>query len=234
MTRGIYRRPAGVPPEDLELFRLYFDTMCVAGPEQRAQVAEKLISIRRAVFESLMEAIAPEAERTASTLATEGIVDLGVLVEPARVAEMRAHFANRPAYEGHVVTSSDVMPRDFETLRSTRHYASYAREDILSCPHLIEIANDPRLLQIAQSYLGCPPTIYHINAWWSFAQSGTPAKVSQALHRDIDDFRFVTLATAITPATRQRSAWASWRWCGPARRDPRSSPIPMGCIWASR
>jgi hypothetical protein len=125
------------------------------------------------------------------------MVDLGTLLDAPRVAEMVGYLRPRPLYAGHTAMSSDGAARDFDTLRETVHYGAYGPEDIARCPHLVEIANDPRLLQIAEAYLGCPPTIYHLNAWWSFAR-GTPASSAQTLHRDTEDLRFVTLFIYLT------------------------------------
>ncbi len=127
------------------------------------------------------------------------MIDLGVLVDAAKTADMLGHFRASPLYAAHTIEHSDGVPRTFEAVRDSAHYGCYDRAHVMRCPHLIEIANDPRLLQIAEAYLRCPPTIYSLNAWWSFAQSATPARYSQSLHRDIEELRFVTLFIYLTP-----------------------------------
>ncbi len=62
------------------------------------------------------------------------------------------------------------------------------------------------MLQVAEAYLGCPPTIYSLHAWWSFAQGGTATRYSQALHRDQDDLRFLTLFVYLTPVDERTGA----------------------------
>ena len=179
--------------------RAVYERLCFAAPEARAALASMIGDLRRAAFAGIAESPSDEAARIAATLAVEGMVDLGTLVDAARAAQMLAHFRSAPVYPGHVIEHADGPPQDFDALRRSNHYGCYAREHVLGCPHLIEIANDPRLLQIAEAYLGCPPSIYSVNAWWSFAQSQVPAQYSQTLHRDIEELRFLTLFIYLTP-----------------------------------
>jgi hypothetical protein len=159
--------------------------------------------LRRDTFAALAEPPGEDAARLATQLGAEGVVDLGRLVSPERCAEMQAYFRSRPVYGGHVQRHSDGVLRSLDETRRLSHYGAHTRADVVRCPHVVEIANDPRILQIAEAYLGCPPTIYNLHAWWSFAQGGTTAQYSQALHRDMDELRFVTLFIYLTPVTEQ-------------------------------
>jgi hypothetical protein len=190
---------AGLPPEDIAIMRAVYEQMCCAAPEARALFAQMIGDLRRKAFAAITEAPSEEAARIAAALSTEGVVDLGILVDAARAAEMLAHFRPAPLYAAHVLEHADGVARNFDEVRRSAHYGCYAREHVLGCPYLIEIANDPRLLQVAEAYLGCPPTIYNLNAWWSFPQSQTPARYSQSLHRDIEELRFLTLFIYLTP-----------------------------------
>ncbi|MBI3517544.1 MAG: phytanoyl-CoA dioxygenase family protein [Proteobacteria bacterium] len=188
-----------MPDEDLDILRAFFHEVNVTSPETRALFAAMLSQVRRKARAAIAEPPSEAAARIAGQILAEGIADLGTRIDASTVAAMRAYFEAAPIYAGHTTEDSDLVARDFEVLRRTSHYGCYDRRTILGCPHLVEIANDPQLLQIAEAYLGCPPTIYHINAWWSFAQAGTAASVSQSLHRDMDDLRFLTLFIFLTP-----------------------------------
>ncbi len=178
--------------------RAFYEALCFAAPETRAAFAGMIADLRRQAFASIAETPSAEAAQIATTLSAEGIADLGTLVDGQAIARMLAHFRPAPLFAAHTDAMSDGVPRDFDEVRRTSHYGSYSRDHILRCPDLIEIANAPLLLQAAEAYLGCPPTIYSLNAWWSFAQSETAAKYSQSLHRDIEDLRFVTLFIYLT------------------------------------
>jgi hypothetical protein len=203
MTTSPPQPRPGVPLEDVAIMREVHEQMCRAAPEARALFAKMIGELRRKAFAALTEAPSAEAAALARTLGADGMVDLGDLVDAARVAEMLAHFRPAPLYAGHTVEHSDGVARTFEAVRDSAHYGCYGREHVLRCPHLVEIANDARLLQIAEAYLGCPPTIYNINAWWSFPRSRTAARYSQSLHRDTEELRFLTLFIYLTPVDDQ-------------------------------
>ncbi len=64
-------------------------------------------------------------------------------------------------------------------------------------PEVMQIANDPGVLQIVSEYLGCKPLINDLEAWWSLP--GRPApKEAQNFHRDNDAIRFVKLFIYLT------------------------------------
>jgi hypothetical protein len=190
-----------MPPEDIGFLRQFFDELGGSGPEGRALYATLISRMRASVFSGLVDAISPEAEVAAATIASEGIADLGVVLDPAKAAAMLEHFRAAPVYAAHVAAESDGVAHDLDALGRTAAFGSYQRDTLYSCPHLIELANEPRLLQIAERYLGCPPTIYSFNAWWSFPQSGSELRGTQHLHRDLDDLRFLTLFVYLTPVT---------------------------------
>jgi hypothetical protein len=54
------------------------------------------------------------------------------------------------------------------------------------------------LLSAAAAYLGCIPSLYSVNCWWTFGGHPTAAPVAQRLHRDPDDLRFCTLFVYLT------------------------------------
>jgi len=190
---------SGLPAEDIAILRGFYEAMCFSEPEARTVFAAMIGDLRRQSFAAIREAPSEKAAGVAATLESEGVVDFGVLVDAPKAAAMLAHFRPAPLYAAHSIEHSDGVPRAFEDVRRDFHYGCYARGHVLGCPHLIEIANDPHLLQIAETYLGCPPTIYNVNAWWSFAQSQTAARYSQSLHRDIEELRFLTLFIYLTP-----------------------------------
>jgi hypothetical protein len=187
-----------MPAEDVRLVRALFDELGVSGPDARALYGAIVSRMRQRLFAAVAEAPSAEAAARAATISAEGIVDLGTLIDPPAVTEMVDHLRAAPLYAAHVAEASDGVARSFEATRRISALGSYARDHLFHCPHLIELANDPHLLAIAEAYLGCPPTIYSFNAWWSFPQPGAEPG-TQRLHRDVDDLRFVTLFVYLTP-----------------------------------
>lgn len=64
-------------------------------------------------------------------------------------------------------------------------------------PEVMQIANDPGVLQVVSEYLGCKPLINDLEAWWSLPNRPAP-KEAQNFHRDNDAIRFVKLFIYLT------------------------------------
>lgn len=77
------------------------------------------------------------------------------------------------------------------------HAASYAEEDIVGCPHVLEIANDPRIVSMVEEVLGCRPTVSNLHLWWSLPDRGR-RRDAQLFHRDVDDWAFLKLFIYLT------------------------------------
>ena len=76
--------------------------------------------------------------------------------------------------------------------------ASFPTSTVLSCPHVMAVANDPRILALAGTYLGCKPTISQIEMGWSYPADAGQARYTQVFHRDYDDWRFLKLFVYLT------------------------------------
>jgi len=74
--------------------------------------------------------------------------------------------------------------------------ADYKLADVVNCPQVMELANHPRLLALAGSYLGCAPTISTIGIRWSRPSEQTATV--QSFHRDPDDWKIVKFFTYLT------------------------------------
>ncbi|HEX9462398.1 MAG TPA: hypothetical protein VGB82_07345 [Alphaproteobacteria bacterium] len=134
-------------------------------------------------------------------LRNQGIADLGTALDSRQVAEVQAYFASRPCFAAHVAAKSDGQERTVEECAALGPQASYRLADIIRAPHLIELANRDDILALAESYLGCVPSIYSMNAFWTFP--GAPGLIPglQTFHRDFDDFRFCTMFIFLTGAS---------------------------------
>lgn len=112
--------------------------------------------------------------------------------------------------------SNDLLTRVRDTLMLRKCYNPYHPEhgtfdladaptdtnvvnvvDPETIPEVMQIANDPAVLQVVSEYLGCRPLINDIEAWWSLADRPTP-KDAQNFHRDNDAIRFVKLFIYLT------------------------------------
>jgi hypothetical protein len=133
----------------------------------------------------------------ARQLTDEAYLPLGIVLPRDQIADVVRFFESKPCLNGHVPPYSDGVPRRIGAGAEAFHYGCYTLPDVVAAPHLLELANRPDILDIAEGYLGCAPTLYSIHAWWSFSGHGK-APTSQEFHRDIDDYRFCTLFLYLT------------------------------------
>ena len=122
-----------------------------------------------------------------------GYTPLPPLLTEAQVDEMHAFLRDK-----RVVDRRDpARTHPTDTLPAGIRLADYTMTDILACPHVLRLANDPHLLELATNYIGCKPTISAVLLRWSFPSDAPGADV-QAFHRDSDDWRFLKVLFYLT------------------------------------
>ena len=126
-----------------------------------------------------------------ATLRRDGLARLGPLATPEATARMARYFARRPMVgpAGEALQLDDV-PDGLAC-------AEYPLQTVLECPGLLALVNSPRVLRLAEAYLGCKPTLSSLGVRWSFPGGEDQARY-QAFHRDVDDWRFLKLFVYLT------------------------------------
>lgn len=114
------------------------------------------------------------------------------------LAGIRRYFELQPVYKGSHVFSFDGRPQAMADVRAGFPMAGYTTDQVLRAPGLIDAMNDPRLVDLIECYLGCVPTLYSVNAWWSHPADKPEMTNVQYFHRDTDDWRFLTLFIYLT------------------------------------
>jgi hypothetical protein len=139
-------------------------------------------------------AISPAAQSVIET----GCADIGQGLSADQVREVHAHLETKRVLLCHVPDISSESVASLADVPDNENYATYEFLDLWSSPHLLEFAAQDRLLDVAQAYLGCAPTLYSVNAFWSFPNR-QPHPYSQLFHRDWEDFRSLAVFTLLTP-----------------------------------
>jgi hypothetical protein len=162
-----------------------------SNPMLMQQAADDLVVGLRGVFPE----VAPPYDSTPSDegrlFGKLGYLRLGMRLAPEVLFDIRTHLANRPVVyqdENHSPLGYGLAPDAPETAFVGYHQT----RDVISCPHLIDLANDPRILNVVRAYMGFEPIIDTYLVWHSYAGrkfAGSP----QTLHRDKDCFRFCKL-----------------------------------------
>ncbi|MEO7887948.1 MAG: phytanoyl-CoA dioxygenase family protein [Polaromonas sp.] len=76
----------------------------------------------------------------------------------------------------------------------------YGHADVLACRGLMDLANDPDILQAVAQRLGATPILATVDAWWTLGEHNRAANKAfdDIYHRDADDLRFVKLFVYLT------------------------------------
>jgi hypothetical protein len=123
-----------------------------------------------------------------------GFTELDNLLSTSSIEQILNHIKPLKCYDPfHRKLGEFYM----ENLPSVTHVANFRREDLLPCKAIMDIANDPGILNIIQEYLGAKPTISNVNMWWSIG-GHEQARDAQLFHRDVDDFKFCKLFIYLT------------------------------------
>ena len=131
-------------------------------------------------------------------LRQKGCLDLGPLLSADQAGDIVRHLAARPLLLGRAPQRPDGEVAALEAVPRDRNYACYRPLDLWQSPHLLELATQDRLIDLAQAYLGCAPTLCSLNAFWALPDR--PAEPQrEAFHRDFEDFRSLAIFVLLTP-----------------------------------
>jgi hypothetical protein len=153
------------------------------------------------------DAALPDKVRKASSSSTApevtsvletGCANLGRTLSDEQIEAIHAHLKPKRLLLGHVPQIGAETVASLDQVSSDKSYACYEYLDLWSSPHILEFATQDRMLDLAQAYLGCTPTMYSINAFWSFPNR-QPHPYSQVFHRDWEDYRSLVIFTLLTP-----------------------------------
>ena len=131
----------------------------------------------------------PSWNHRLKSLKDDGLVHLGPMITAAQIEDIQGYFLEKPVYDQHHPFSSDRVKRAIDETHGS--YGSFDMEQTLNAPHLLELALDDRLLEFAEVYLDCLPTVYSIHVFLSFPGHGPHGP--QTFHRDMESFSSCTL-----------------------------------------
>jgi len=124
-----------------------------------------------------------------------GLAVLPMSLQCRECDDVRAYLGDKLGWPGHHMRS--VLHG--QKFRPGDRYQCYDPETVLRAPHLLGFALEPAIVDMIEMALGCVPTLYSVNLWWSYPAEGEPwPPHSQTFHRDDDDFRFFTLFVYLT------------------------------------
>ena len=123
-------------------------------------------------------------------LKNDGCVFLGNLIDADKAKKQLSAF---PVYKGHIKNEmySDGFPiHNYWQDDSLNGIYCWSMQDLIQCDSIVNVATNPLIIDFVSKYLGCLPTCYGINCMLSV---GTSGHGTTSRHRDLDDFKFVSL-----------------------------------------
>ncbi len=161
--------------------------------------ARQLISNCIKQFLPKMEVQSPDVSQWTKKMEEDGVIFLPKLVNSAEIKEIKEYLKDKKMFLNYDRDKTLYAP---DEIPETAHVSSYLKEDIIHCPHLINIANNPLVLDIVAKVMKCKPTISSINVWRSYPGFDI-AKDSENFHRDVDNFHFLKLFIYLTDVDEQ-------------------------------
>ncbi|MCK0108288.1 hypothetical protein MWU58_03215 [Flavobacteriaceae bacterium S0825] len=121
-----------------------------------------------------------------NTLSTKGYINFGKVLSESEINNITEQLVPLKCFDPFRPELKDFT---FSNIPNEVHVANYKRADLVQIPEITKIANDPKILTLAQEFLGATPTISNVNCWWS-TSTNDEAEQAQFFHRDVDDYRF--------------------------------------------
>lgn len=199
---------------DLSILQGFYRDICglVPAVELQPWLGERMRqSVREAMAAAGIPPAPPANPAVMEALRRDGCFVLGPALARPAVEQIQVQSQTLPVFNGEMYDRSDKVARSWAESRQRYRLAGYRITDILRLPWLLEFANDPAILAVVESYLGCCPTIALTSLWWSFpeaeAADALPTDlVGQKFHRDVDDFKGLTLFVYLTDVDAQTGA----------------------------
>jgi hypothetical protein len=123
------------------------------------------------------------------SLKENGYVVIENFFSKEQVDEIVKLTENLPGYNFHIPNRAFNQETKIFSDDSDWAITAYKMDHMLKNELILKTITDAKLVSLAQSYLGCLPTIHSVNLWWS--KFTGEVFHTQKIHRDIDDYKFL-------------------------------------------
>jgi hypothetical protein len=136
-----------------------------------------------------------DSQNYTKQLKDRGYTDPLPLLTPKMVKEMRTYFENQYCYDPWRKQLGEFYYKDIPSPETNMGW--YTREQVLSCPYMLDVLNNQIVISTIANFLQCKPTLGFTEAWWSYTNRAI-SKGSQCFHRDFDGIKFIKLIIYLT------------------------------------
>ena len=142
-----------------------------------------------------------------SQLNEKGFYVLNQKIPPAVLKSIREQLLKCPTKASTVDT--DFKQRSFSDFCESPMYF-IPEAEVVKIPETRQLACEPLLLNLAQQYLGCPPVLTKLNAWWSVPYQGQEVLryTPDRFHFDMDRFRWIEFFIYVDPVSSENGPHA--------------------------
>lgn len=123
------------------------------------------------------------------SLKENGYVVIEDFFNKEQVDEIVKLTDNLPGYNFHIPNRAFNQETKVFSDDTDWNITAYKMDVMLQNELILKTITRPDLISLAQSYLGCLPTIHSVNLWWS--KFTGEIFHTQKIHRDIDDYKFL-------------------------------------------
>lgn len=109
------------------------------------------------------------------------------IVTPTELKEIYEYFASQTVYDP--IRPQYGMFSPFSPYEDT-HVGHFLGLTTASAPHVLQIANNPVLIQTVSKLFSCKPILDYVGCWWSYPGKSM-AEEQQFFHRDLDSLQFI-------------------------------------------
>jgi hypothetical protein len=124
-------------------------------------------------------------------LLDDGIVRLEEALSDTQCAEILSYLADKPVSALGLYRELDVPDTPVD-----QTFGIYRIENVLDCPHIMELVSSPKIVNLASDYLGCIPSLTCLGVQWSYPTS-TPG-IPQQFHRDSEGWKYLRFLVYLT------------------------------------
>lgn len=178
------------PPRNM----LFYLQRQVLKPSSRRRISRLIAST---LAQPSQKGSNSRSQAFARSLDSDGYVMLPPLLNAAQIGDVFDYIADKPCFDRWKSASGQFH---ISEAPANCHTAPYLETDIVGCPHLLEAANHPLILEVMSELLGCKPTISNIGLWWSLSGHDQPEE-AENFHRDVDEWHFIKLFVYLTDVT---------------------------------
>lgn len=159
--------------------------------QQRLQSVAGRRRLARLVARFLPLPVTPAGQQSEAAihLQTHGFAMIKDIVTPEVASEMFGYLRQQPVVESYALKGPRISIDDPQLPDS--HTFAIVEEGLISCPHLLDIANHPTVLAAVEGIFGCKPTIGYMTAWWSAPTADGKPREAEYFHRDMDNIHFL-------------------------------------------